>query len=304
MKVLNTNLSQETTNLIQQIIDPVSQQYISFHYNENEKEFVKKYNFVKDQSWPDCKSYNNFDSLPDQIKEECINIHGFSPQIYLDNIKKDSGIQKFDFLKVYDDIIEFLLKHKNIIENQNIVDFACKQGELSFFAAFNNANSVLAMDIRKKNIDIACLIMNDSNIKDSLKDSKLDFVISDIHDYQSNRQFCCGKNTAFLLGIMYHVHDHVDIIESIFSNNVENIVIESGIFEHEEPLIWWKTENTFDLRSGWHKSKNDIIVGHPTVSWFDLIANCYGYHKVDQKKYNISTEFHSPRAILLYKKIK
>ena len=37
------------------------------------------YNSVKDGSWPPCESENNYHQLPDWIRQECENIHGYRP---------------------------------------------------------------------------------------------------------------------------------------------------------------------------------------------------------------------------------
>jgi organic radical activating enzyme len=56
-----------------------------------EVEWKDAYNQVKDPSWPDCESYEDFESLPDYIKKECQEIH----KIDLDNFLKATGVFKF-----------------------------------------------------------------------------------------------------------------------------------------------------------------------------------------------------------------
>jgi 2-polyprenyl-3-methyl-5-hydroxy-6-metoxy-1,4-benzoquinol methylase len=304
MNVSNTPLSEKTKNLIQQINSPIFEQYTNFYYNKIESKFVAQYKILKDLTWPDCDAYIKFDKLPDEIKQECIDVHNFSPEIYYNSVKKDLGSKSYKVqthVTVIDTLADILQKHVHVIENKNVIDFACKQGAVSFLAKSYNANSVLGMDVRQDNLDIANSKMHDLQVK-------VNFVLGDIHNYETNKKLCKDKDTAFLLGIMYHVHDHVDIIDSIFSNNLENIIIESGIYEDKKPLIWWKTEPTFQLLMGWHASKKTILVGYPTISWFDLIADYYGYTKIDQVKYNISVskdnpkDYLLPRACLIYKK--
>ena len=38
--------------------------------------FNQFYNNVKASDWPDCKSFDDFDDLPDHIKKECVTTHG------------------------------------------------------------------------------------------------------------------------------------------------------------------------------------------------------------------------------------
>jgi len=302
MKVSSTPLSEKTKNLIQQINNPILEQYSHFYYRKNESKFVAQYNVIKDLTWPDCKTYQEFNKLPDAIKQECIKVHNFSPEIYHAAVKKDFGTYNIQtHISVIDTLTQFLQKHVEVIKNKNVIDFACKYGAVSFLAKTYGANSVLGMDVRQDNIDIANSIQNDLQLN-------VDFVRNDIHEYSSNKKLCKDKDTAFLLGIMYHVHDHVDIIDSIFSNNLDNIIVESGIYDNSEPLIWWKSEPTFQLLSGWHDSKENILVGYPSIAWFDLLAEHYGYSKIDQVKYNTALskdnpeDYLLPRAIILYKK--
>jgi len=50
-------------------------------YSNYGLDFKKFYEEVRDASWPDCESINDFDYLPDHIKKECIEIHNF--ELYL-----------------------------------------------------------------------------------------------------------------------------------------------------------------------------------------------------------------------------
>jgi organic radical activating enzyme len=48
------------------------------------------YNQVKDPTWPDCKSVEDFQNLPDQIKQECTDVHKIDP----DNFANNTGIMR------------------------------------------------------------------------------------------------------------------------------------------------------------------------------------------------------------------
>lgn len=41
----------------------------------------RSYNAIRDESWPDCNTVDDWDSLPDNIKDECITTHNFSPEL-------------------------------------------------------------------------------------------------------------------------------------------------------------------------------------------------------------------------------
>ena len=307
MVVFDSLLGDKTKKLIEKEKKKTKEKYVLHYYNESEVDFIEGYNIIKDKSWPECSSYDNFYGLPEHIQYECENLHHFSPKIYYDSIINDfeSVYKENNHLLIKKEVESFLQRRLDIIEKNKIIDFACKSGKFSFFAHLNNATHVQGMDIRPENIQIAKSIQKDLQINDS----DISFITSDIHNYTHNRKLCQNCDTAFVMGIMYHIHDHIEIMESIFDNNLQNIIIESGICKQQEPIIWWKKEFTFENRSGWYKNKNKIFVGYPTISWFDLIANSFGYEKTDQLRYDSNNSVNCPkkyidsRAVLLYQKI-
>jgi len=52
-----------------------------------ESKFQDFYNLVRDTSWPDCNSLQDFEKLPEYIKSEIINVHGWTGVVYGDESK-------------------------------------------------------------------------------------------------------------------------------------------------------------------------------------------------------------------------
>jgi organic radical activating enzyme len=50
-------------------------------------QWQQSYNQIRDQSWPDCNNIDEWDHLPEFIKQECQEIHKFSPDIIQNAIK-------------------------------------------------------------------------------------------------------------------------------------------------------------------------------------------------------------------------
>lgn len=48
----------------------------------------KSYSCVRDSSWPETCSIHQWQNLPDWIQQECSNVHGFSPEIFLDKVQE------------------------------------------------------------------------------------------------------------------------------------------------------------------------------------------------------------------------
>ena len=58
---------------------------ISKKYQGDLSRWHTAYLDVKDPSWPDCASANNFENLPRHIQDECTNIHKIDPENFLKN---------------------------------------------------------------------------------------------------------------------------------------------------------------------------------------------------------------------------
>ena len=47
------------------------------------KKWANDYNALKDDSWPNCDTMDVFETLPELIQDECLNIHDFNPDNYI-----------------------------------------------------------------------------------------------------------------------------------------------------------------------------------------------------------------------------
>jgi hypothetical protein len=79
-------------------------------YENYSAQFEQYYNDVKDKSWPECSSVNEFKYLPDWIKQECFEIH------LLDKI--------FSFYSSYNKIYEKILQQGNTIKSNILINGA------------------------------------------------------------------------------------------------------------------------------------------------------------------------------------
>ena len=58
---------------------------ISKTYKGDFSNWVHTYNQVKDSSWPNCQTVDDFHLLPNYIQDECKNVHKIDPESYLKN---------------------------------------------------------------------------------------------------------------------------------------------------------------------------------------------------------------------------
>lgn len=276
--------------------------------DQQQSNWVDQYNVIKDVTWPECQCYDDFYRLSDQIQEECINVHNFSPDLWKNNILNAVNIDTQTEFNYEDDdpFIKCVNENQHIVNGRRIVDFGCNRGKWSFLALANDCESVLGVDVRKENIDVA------NSIKEIVeKGSDINFVKGDIHDYENNQMLCRDADTVFLSGIMYHVHDHTAILESICLPNIQDVLITSLVNTHSEPSIVWQTEMTeTDDLAGWKDGEKEILIGFPNVPYYDLVMSRLGYSRtyLDEldEKYDIPernlyfSKEHPPTAVMVY----
>jgi hypothetical protein len=81
--------------------------YCNYGWASVSLDFKKFYHKVKDSSWPNCETLENFEKLPNHIKEECINTH---------NMFGISGWKPCENLGCYDDILQNITSQHNTIK--------------------------------------------------------------------------------------------------------------------------------------------------------------------------------------------
>lgn len=286
------------------IENPISMQLIEYNLQKSLSLWKEKFDAIKDSSWPSCHTFEDFYKLPTHIQTECVNIHKFSPEIWKKSIA-DDAFESFS-MDTPEHVKYIMTKYSDIIVGKDIVDFACNTGVYSFACWEAGAKSVLGFDIRDSNILMANAIKNYLDIHDD----QLKFVKADIHDHKMVSQMCKNKDTVLIPGVLYHVHDHYEILNAVAENRPKNIVIETGeseqIMDSQEPLVWWRLEPTFENTSGWHKNLRHVPVGYPNLSWFEMIAGQLGYRLVGTKRHTVSPsknnvqEFARIRSIQVY----
>lgn len=296
-------LSNSTKDLISSIYKSIKEKYIVTSYEELESDWARQYDVIKGSNWPKCKNYEDFKNLPEDIKTECIQQHNFSPDIYYDSVINEAN-SKFKIpneISLRNDVDSFLISHSYVLQNKKIIDLACNFGYFSVFCHNQGSSNVVGIDVRSENIQVAKSIQKDLN----LFDKKIEFKTGDLHDYSKIKNLCADKDTVLLLGIMYHVHDHFEILKTVCQPNVSYVVIESGensdIIDSDQPLIWWRNEFTFDLLAGFSNNKGNTLVGYPNAAWFDLAMKILNFKRVG---YNRESTYISCNKLEKYKQFR
>jgi organic radical activating enzyme len=97
------------------------------------KHWPKAYSQVKDPSWPECKTYQDFENLPAEIKQECIDIHQIGIDDYLNNTAAVEFVDKRNIcvsVSYYEDFFtaplkytgnnQFAVYNSNPLESHNV----------------------------------------------------------------------------------------------------------------------------------------------------------------------------------------
>jgi 2-polyprenyl-3-methyl-5-hydroxy-6-metoxy-1,4-benzoquinol methylase len=303
-------LSDPTLDLVRSVYAPVREKYIDHRVTTQQLAWKQSYDVVKDSSWPDCYTYSDFDLLPERIRVECIEQHGFSPEIFKQSIVADADahfkIDQAFALNPY--LVEFLNLRPDVVHDKKIIDIGCNFGYWSMFAYNNHCANVLGVDVRPENISIATLMQQQL----AIPDTHMNFVQGDIHQHAQTAQLCADRDTVFLLGVMYHVHDHYDILKSLSQPGVNSLVIMTReadqVIDSDMPLIWWKHEPAFELVAGFHEDRDTVLVGYPNTVWFDLVMAELGFARTASTRYHefISQqrthEFKQFTSIFLYER--
>lgn len=306
------NLSDRTSDLLYTINQDIKEKYIPYEVQNQERSWVNTYNDIKGESWPECKSYDDFNFLPEHIQNECIHVHNFSPDILKKAIIADADVKfgKKNQIVLSSWISDFLEQHLEVLQDKKVIDLACNFGHWSVFSYLNQCRSLVGADIRDDNLKVAKSIQQDM----CLSDDQISFVKADIHDYKHMTELCAEKDTVLLLGIMYHIHDHYNVLESVCQPTVQSVVIETGeaneIIHSNDPLVWWKYEPTFELIAGAVNNTAEVLVGYPNVVWFDMVMKKLGFERVASSRHDIHSstqkieKLKQTRSVFLYNRLK
>lgn len=287
----------ELQNIFDKLPNKTIWEYLSHKYQiknnlitkDSELVFLESYEKIRDSSWPDLSNVEDFVNLPEHIKKECIEVHKFSADIFYDrNLTFDRFHPSPDFAYNADYLLRVqsvVFDNAEFVTDKRVVDLCCSHGTMALPISSLNPSYLTVMDVRTTLVDL---------VKEGLtlleKDnSTWQAVQADIHDYESNTRLCKDQDTVFLCGLLYHVHDHFAILESIAKPGPDTVIIETNEKRHikdlDEPTIVFEKEPTVEAYRGFEQNRQEILVGHPNTAWMDTAMNFLGYAKIKPTKF-------------------
>ena len=187
-----------------------------------------------------------------------------------------------------------LLRFKHIIaeqikyvSNKKVLDLACHLGYTSLFCLHNGAESVTGTNIRDKEIQISneiCTYAGYKNFK---------FLNSNLYNKKELKKLCNNHDTIYFTGVLYHLNNHFEILETLCQSKARTIIIESKVpmnnyeYDCEDPLILWDNEDTSKSYNGWYYQEPVAYVGIPNTCWIIEALKNLGMEIV----YNKSIEY-------------
>lgn len=277
-EILNTSIDPSRSNRLQQ-------------KNYDNSYWKQSYNIIKADHWPDCNSIEDFYSLPLDIQRECEQVHKFSPDIWFDNnLTFESFTKSADWTYDILDLIRvkhLILDNVNSIAGKNVIDFSTHTGAVSGLCLYHAASHVTFTEVRDQFLQLA----NERMKLMGFESDQYKSYLADIHDYQTNTKLCTDQDTVILSGIIYHVHDHFSILESILQARPESIIIETchygPIADNSDPLIYWMSEETEkNTCNAYYNDRPVAIVGFPNLSWFKFTMKFFGYREIKRVQYD------------------
>lgn len=190
-----------------------------------------------------------------------------------------------------------LLDNVQYIKNSCVADFGCHIGYMSLFMSHLGAKHITGTNIRQKELDLSkelCDIAGANNI---------DFRHSDLHNYQNVLEICNNHQTILFSGIMYHLTDQVNLLETVTKSSATTLIIDTrepiSIKGNSQPLMAYTIENSSVNVNGFVESaeSNSMLVGAPNQSWIDYTMVHFGWKKVYDKQYTMKHQGNSQRSV-------
>lgn len=300
-------ISNNTVNLINDLNQEFIDQYIYYHLKEQETQWASAYSVLKAPNWPSCITYNDFYKLSNDIKDECIHVHSFSPEIWkarVINNAKEHYYQDKNEISVRKPLMDFLIKHVTLLKSKAVIDIACRYGAISFLLNQNGCDRILGIDVRDSSIKIANSIKDDLNVGNAVN-----FTTCDVHNYSKLSDHCKGKDVILFLGILNHIHDHFEVLKTLSASNATHIFIETiepnEVINSTIPLVSWNLGKTFESLSGYVENMDTILEGHPNQAWIDMVMNLLGFKKLDEEASSVPCfNYTTNHKISLFEKVK
>ena len=247
----------------------------------NQEAWQRSYANIRDMSWPECATPEDFAKLPIRIQKECIDQHGFSADRWLDatipfdQFQSDPTWQldAFDVARLKFTVVDNI----DAIRHKKVIDFGTHVGLIGAMCLHNDADHVIVTNVKSDFLSIADEMLHLNN---PLR-HRFRAVLSNINDLGETEALCYDRDTVILAAIMNIVTDHYGIIRAVTQSRPRTVIIQNWhppvIANHPAPLVYRWLEDTTVAWKGVHATEAETRVGCPNQAWFDTVLGDFGY---------------------------
>lgn len=200
-----------------------------------------------------------------------------------------------------EDVVRFnniIVDNQKHIKNKHVLDYASHLGYFTYFSLYYGAKHVSSRDIFQFKLNIA---------KTALENYKnYDSGISDVYDLEKLKKDTKDVETILFLGLVYHIHNHVEVFDIFTKSSAKTIIIDSTLSENiqdkkELPLVYYKFETSSNIQEECVNAADNkifnskIYVGEPTPAYIDALLSGFGWEKESYKEYTMRIDTDDPR---------
>jgi len=174
-----------------------------------------------------------------------------------------------------------LIDNIELIQNKKIVDLGTDRGQFLYPCLELGCASITGAQTINEYNDVINQALTYLDYND-----RANAIWGDAYDLVGLTQILKGKDTLLMLGLIYHLNNHYQLLEAITKTNLTGLVIDvsinAGLDHHTdlEPKIKWKPEPKNIDVNGWEIggiNKNWMWVGIPNASWVIQTLQFFGW---------------------------
>lgn len=177
-------------------------------------------------------------------------------------------------------IQKLLIDHKHHIHEKHVIDFGCHKGVYLWPCIQLGCASITgAQPLPSYNAVINEAINNLGH------SHKAQANTVDLYDLDSTRHVLKGKNTILLLGVLYHLNHHYQLLKLFTDTSATAMIMSISVFDIEHyvdsrPLLRWVMEKQGIDQNGWEFDAVDPTltwVGYPNAAWLVRTLTALGW---------------------------
>lgn len=165
-----------------------------------------------------------------------------------------------------------LIDNIELIKNKRIVDLGTHRGQFLYPCIELGCQSITgAQPMPDYN-----QVINEALVKLNYSD-RAQAIYGDAYDLPALSSILKDQDTLLMLGLVYHLNNHYQLLETVSRSDLTGLVIDVSItddtlfhYTDSDPKIKWIPEQQHVDENGWELggiNKNWTWVGHPNAAW-------------------------------------